>query len=122
MALASPNEANSSHDGPRGIADDNGVNYWNQFANQHWLQTSKSKKIKPDIIKKELWDVLEKDGFQFRSLLVLENLQVLEACVHPKTALVSLGADIEQLSMACFQRGFFEPSCLLDCNICTCQA
>jgi len=31
-------------------------------------------------LKTEIWDVLEKEDFAFKSLLVLENLQVLERC------------------------------------------
>jgi intron-binding protein aquarius len=31
-------------------------------------------------LKTEIWDVLEKEGFLFKSLLVLENLQILERC------------------------------------------
>ena len=38
----------------------------------------KTRKVKPDVIKKEMWDVLENEGFQFRSLLILESLQLLE--------------------------------------------
>ncbi len=52
-----------------------------QLAKQHWLKPSKRAtkvKVKKDVIKAEIWDVLEKDGFPFRSLLALESLQVLE--------------------------------------------
>ncbi len=59
-----------------------GVESWTLIANEHWLKTSKPKKIKPDIIKREVWDVLEGENFPIRSLLVLENLQFLEAYAH----------------------------------------
>lgn len=53
-------------------------NHWAQLAKKHWLNGAKSKKTKPEVIKKEIWDVLELEAFHFRSLLVLENLQLLE--------------------------------------------
>ncbi len=34
-------------------------------------------------MKTEIWDVLEQDDFAFKSLLVLENLQVLESYLWP---------------------------------------
>lgn len=53
------------------------------LARQHWLKTSKSKrttrvKVKNDVLKREIWDALEKDDFPLKSLLVLEGLQTLE--------------------------------------------
>lgn len=52
-----------------------------QLANEHWLTTSKKSKkvkVKQDVLKNEIWDVLEKGDFAFGSLLALENLQILE--------------------------------------------
>lgn len=52
-----------------------------QLAKLHWLKSKKptSKvKVKPDVLKEEIWDVLEAEDFQFQSLLLLENLQLLE--------------------------------------------
>jgi hypothetical protein len=52
-----------------------------QLAKQHWLKPSKKVtkvKVKPDILKSEIWDVLERDDFKFSDLLSLENLQILE--------------------------------------------
>lgn len=55
-----------------------------QLAKKYWLKPvkrgSKAKvvKIKPDVLKTEIWDVLEKDRFAFKNVLVLENLQILE--------------------------------------------
>jgi intron-binding protein aquarius len=52
-----------------------------QLARKHWLKPSKKTtkvKVKPDVLKTEIWDVLEKDDFKFSDLLSLENLQVLE--------------------------------------------
>lgn len=56
-------------------------NAFAQLAQKHWLKSSKKTakvKVKPDVLKKEIWDVLQQDDFAFRSLLALENLQVLE--------------------------------------------
>lgn len=53
-----------------------------ELAQVHWLKPSKKKatkvKVKADVLKKEIWDNLEKDDFAFKSLLILENLQILE--------------------------------------------
>ena len=68
-------------DGRPTVADLGGENSFAQLAKKHWLKSSKKTtkvKVKPDVVKTEIWDVLEKDGFAFKSLLVLENLQILE--------------------------------------------
>lgn len=64
-------------------ADGSGMGSWKQLAHEHWLRTPESKKITPDRLKKEIWDVLEQENFQFRSLLALDNLQLLELYVYP---------------------------------------
>jgi intron-binding protein aquarius len=51
---------------------------WVQLAKSHWLVSSNLRKVKHDAIKKDLWDPLEAENFSFRSLLTLENLNVLE--------------------------------------------
>ena len=63
------------------VGDLGNSNYWAELAGEHWAKTSKvsrAKKIKPEVIKKKIWDVLEQENFHFRSLLMLENLQLLE--------------------------------------------
>ena len=63
------------------IGDLGNSNYWAELAGEHWAKTSKAskaKKIKAEVIKKKIWDVLEQENFHFRSLLMLENLQLLE--------------------------------------------
>lgn len=50
---------------------------WVQLAKAHWLD-AKVRKAKPDVIKKQLWDPLEAEAFSSRSLLILENLNILE--------------------------------------------
>jgi hypothetical protein len=62
------------------VADLYGDNPFAQAAKQHWLK-EKPSKFRPDALKTEFYDVLEKDGFRFRSLLILENLQFLEKSV-----------------------------------------
>lgn len=52
-----------------------------QLAKQHWLKTTKRStkvKVKNEVLKTEIWDSLEKDGFQFKSLAALESFQLLE--------------------------------------------
>ena len=64
-----------------GVGDLGNSNYWAELAGEHWIKTSKvskGKKIKQEVLKKKIWDVLEQESFQFRSLLMLENLQLLE--------------------------------------------
>lgn len=53
-------------------------NPWTQLAQKHWSKPSKSGKVKPEVIKNEIWDVLEAEDFPLRSLLLLENSQLLE--------------------------------------------
>ena len=58
--------------------DVSGDSYWAVLAKKHWSKPVKSRKVKNEVIKTELWDVLEQENFQYRSLLVLESLQLLE--------------------------------------------
>lgn len=63
------------------VADLQGETAFAQLAKAHWLKLPKkgSKvKVKPDLIKTEIWDVLQQENFAFKSLLALENLQILE--------------------------------------------
>lgn len=55
---------------------------WDLTAEKYWLKQI-SKKIKPEIIKNEIWDPLERDSFSLRSLLPLESLQILERFLWP---------------------------------------
>lgn len=51
-----------------------------QVARANWLKKSKKTakvKVKNDILK-QIWEILERDGFQHKSLLLLESLQTLE--------------------------------------------
>ncbi|KAI0128501.1 intron-binding protein aquarius [Xylariales sp. AK1849] len=67
-------------------AEIEGESEFAQLAKQHWLKTTKRAtrvKVKNDVLKREIWDTLEKEGFQYKSLLVLEGLQVLESYLWP---------------------------------------
>lgn len=68
------------------IADLEGESEFAQLARQHWLKTTKRTtriKVKNDVLKRDIWDVLEKNGFPYKSLLVLEGLQTLESYLWP---------------------------------------
>ncbi|KAI1358603.1 hypothetical protein F5Y08DRAFT_321500 [Xylaria arbuscula] len=68
------------------VADLEGESEFAQLAKKHWLKTTKSAakiKVKNDVLKKEIWDVLEKDAFAYKSLLILEGLQTLESYLWP---------------------------------------
>lgn len=65
------------------VADLHGENHFAQLARKNWLAGNKNPKVRPDVIKKELWDELEKVEFAYSSLLVLENLQLLERYLWP---------------------------------------
>lgn len=52
-----------------------------QLAKQHWLKPSKKAtkvKVKNDVLKRDIWDPLEREKFPLSSLLALEGLQTLE--------------------------------------------
>lgn len=66
-------------------AANDGGGYFSELAKKHWLNknnmnTSRTK-VKQDVIKKDIWDILEKDSFSSSSLLSLESLQLLEKYV-----------------------------------------
>ena len=63
-----------------------GENEFATLARQHWLKTSRRTTkviVKNDVLKREIWDPLEKDGFPLKSLLALEGLQTLERYAFP---------------------------------------
>lgn len=65
------------------VSDLEGDNRWATLAQKHWLKQSKIRKVKQDVIKNEIWDPLEAEGFTARSLLTLENLNILEKYAAP---------------------------------------
>ncbi|KAH7139257.1 hypothetical protein B0J11DRAFT_452098 [Dendryphion nanum] len=81
--VASSTNSMSLHARPT-VADLHGENHFAQVARKNWLSSSsKSPKVRPEVVKKELWDELEKVDFAYGSLLVLENLQLLERYLWP---------------------------------------
>ena len=65
-----------------------GENEFATLARQHWLKSSRRTTkvtVKNDVLKREIWDPLEKDGFPLKSLLALEGLQTLERYANPIT-------------------------------------
>ncbi|PKS06800.1 hypothetical protein jhhlp_006875 [Lomentospora prolificans] len=69
----------------RAPADAQHDNPWAPVARKHWLKPSKSAKVKVknDVVKGELWDVLEGEGLRYSSVLALENVQALEGYLWP---------------------------------------
>lgn len=64
-----------------------------QLARKHWLKPGKKAakpKVKNDVLKQSIWDVLEWEGFQYKSLLLLESLQTLEAYEDPNICYAGL--------------------------------
>lgn len=76
-AAANANESWTQHARPT-VADLHGENHFAQVARKHWLSAKKAPKVRPEVVKKELWNELESADFAYSSLLVLENLQLLE--------------------------------------------
>ncbi|EGY15490.1 intron-binding protein aquarius [Verticillium dahliae VdLs.17] len=68
------------------VSEIEGENEFSQLARKHWLKPRKkgsAVKVKNDILKKDIWSVLERDNFPDKSLLVLEGLQTLESYLWP---------------------------------------
>jgi intron-binding protein aquarius len=65
------------------VTDLHGENQFAKLARKHWAQSNKAPNIKPGILKSELWDELEKEKFAYGSLLILENLQIVEKYLWP---------------------------------------
>ncbi|PMD43421.1 DEAD helicases superfamily protein-like protein [Hyaloscypha variabilis F] len=66
------------------VADLEGESSFATLARKLWLNKKTTKiKVKHDVLKTEIWDVLEQEDFPFKSLLVLENLQILESYLWP---------------------------------------
>ena len=56
-----------------------------QLARKNWLKPGKKSakvKVKNDVLKQGIWDLLEREGFSYKSLLLLESLQTLERYVR----------------------------------------
>jgi Intron-binding protein aquarius N-terminus len=60
---------------------------WEQVAKQLWLTKFHTSNAKPEIIKSRIWDPLEAETFDARSLALLESLQILEGYVTDRVHL-----------------------------------
>lgn len=83
--------------------DSEGLNHWKSLALKHWSKSKKVKKVDPGVIKTEIWDVLQASSFEFRSLLDLDNLQLLEKYIL-HGAFRRAGTHLLQILMARIQR------------------
>ncbi|KAI5868158.1 P-loop containing nucleoside triphosphate hydrolase protein [Durotheca rogersii] len=85
--LKSGSQSKSRETQPRPtIADLEGESEFAQLARKHWLKPTRRTarvKVKNEVLKRDIWDVLEKDGFPYKLLLVLEGLQTLESYLWP---------------------------------------
>lgn len=98
------------------VADLHGGNLFAQAAKKYWL-TEKPAKFKPEALKTEFYDPLEKDGFRFRSLLILENLQFLEKFVPrvaPSWTSIADPICVRQVPVAQFHGNCVESPCRTD--------
>lgn len=77
-----PTDSSLRHARPT-VADLHGENHFAQVARKNWLTAAKAPKARADVVKTELWDELEALDFAYSSLLVLENLQLLERYLWP---------------------------------------
>jgi len=71
---------------PVTAADGQQDNPWTPVARKHWLKSggrATRVKVKADVVKTELYDVLEASGFRYGSVLALENVQALEGYLWP---------------------------------------
>ncbi|CAK7266763.1 hypothetical protein SEPCBS119000_002196 [Sporothrix epigloea] len=83
---ASKARASRAAEEPPAAPIPNGDTEFMQLAKQNWLKGGKRAtkvKVKNAVIKDGIWDVLEKEGFTFKSLLSLETLQILESYLWP---------------------------------------
>lgn len=85
------------------VEEPQGENQWTHLARKHWTKPTKTRKVKADVIQQEIWNVLEREGFEFRSLQILEGLQLLEKSEILRF-LARITSDMNQLSLAWLYR------------------
>ncbi|KAE8144411.1 P-loop containing nucleoside triphosphate hydrolase protein [Aspergillus avenaceus] len=83
MGLQSRQEMAHGIDSRPTVEDFRDDSAWVQLAKSNWLGASNVRKAKQDVIKTEIWDSLEAENFSSRSLLTLENLNILEKYLWP---------------------------------------
>jgi len=75
--------------------------HWEQVAQELWLSKSTTPKPRPDLVKSKIWDPLEAEAFSWRSLSLLESLQILERYGGDQSyASIGRYADNAKLSVA----------------------
>ena len=62
--------------------ENGGALSWEPVAQKYWLKSIPSR-VKPETIKSEIWDPLERNDFSSRALSPLESLQILERFLWP---------------------------------------
>lgn len=65
------------------VDDLTGDNQFAQLARKHWLGKTKQPKVQANVVKEDIWDAVEKEGFAYGPLLLLEQLQLLEKYLWP---------------------------------------
>lgn len=79
---SSANSGSNAASGRPTVEDLEGQSEFATLARQHWLPRKPAEiKVNNDVLKREIWDTLEKENFPLKSLLVLEGLQALERYV-----------------------------------------
>lgn len=83
-AASTPSTTTTANDGvvhptASGIQDEQSE--FLKVARAHWLKPTKKKakvKVKNDVLKRDIWEPLERGGFEYKTLLELESLNILE--------------------------------------------
>ena len=111
---------NAGASGRPTLEDLEGENQFTNLARQHWLnvpQQAAKIKVKTDVLKRELWDALERENFPLKSLLILEGLQILERQEGPLILDLfcrTLTDRMSQIPVARLRRGFIKLPCSFD--------
>jgi intron-binding protein aquarius len=77
MSRASARNPLATDDGRPTVQELHGDGPFAQAARRWWLR-EKPAKFSPEVLKNDFYDVLEKQSFGLKALLILENLQFLE--------------------------------------------
>lgn len=79
-----PNATDVAPSSSRPTIDDlTGDHQFAKLARKHWLGKSKQPKVQQKVVKEDIWDVVEQEAFAYGSLLLLEQLQLLEKYLWP---------------------------------------
>lgn len=81
--VADPTMSSSNNSSRPTIDDLTGDNHFAQLARKHWLAKSKAPKVQQKVVNEDIWNHVEQEGFAYGSLLLLEQLQLLEKYLWP---------------------------------------